>query len=318
MKKMVYISVAAIILSGFVVALIQVQELFATEKIRQTIMKKNTEIEKIKTLPIQNVNTLKKDITSKEALLINLNTNQVLYAKDAENRAYPASLTKLMTVIVALENIPNLQEQVTVPNAIFDYIQQANASVAGFKPNERAAAEDLLYGIMLPSGADASLAIAKHVAGDEKGFVRMMNNKAKELNMDQTHFENVEGLHHENHYSTAHDLMKLLQYGMKNPIFKEIFSTKQYVVKKTNLRPQGFSFVSTMFNKVNPNKKRSFTFVGGKTGYTLESGLSLASVAKKDGQVYALITLNAQGNSTTEPNHIKDAVTLYAAIKSSK
>lgn len=315
MKKIVYISVAAIILSGFVIALMQVQELFATEKTKQVVMKKSIENEKVKEPPIQNINTLKKNIKSKEALLINLNTNQVLYAKEAEKRAYPASLTKLMTVIVALENIPNLQNQITVPNSIFDYIQQANASIAGFKPNEKATAEDLLYGVMLPSGADASLAIAKYVARDEKNFVHLMNEKAKELEMDQTHFENVEGLHHDNHYSTAHDLMKLLQYGMKNPTFKEIFSAKQYVVQKTNFRPQGFSFVSTMFNKVNPNKKRTFTFVGGKTGYTLESGLSLASVANKKGQTYALVTLNAKGTANGEPMHIADAITLYSAIK---
>lgn len=314
MKKVLYISVTAIILSGFIIAVMQVQELFANEKTIQIAMKKSIE-EKNKALPIQNINTLKKNIKSKEALLINLNTNQVLYAKEAEKRAYPASLTKLMTVIVALENIPNLQNQVTVPDSIFNYIQQANASIAGFKPNEKVTVEDILYGVMLPSGADASLAIAKYVAGDEKNFVHLMNEKAKELDMDQTHFENVEGLHHDNHYSTAHDLMKLLQYGMKNITFKEIFSAKQYGVQKTNLRPQGFSFSSTLFNKINPNKKRSFTFVGGKTGYTLESGLSLASVANKKGKTYALITLNAKGAASGEPMHIVDAITLYSAIK---
>lgn len=167
MKKILYISVTAIILSGFIIAVMQVQELFANEKTIQIAMKKSIE-EKNKALPIQNINTLKKNIKSKEALLINLNTNQVLYAKEAEKRAYPASLTKLMTVIVALENIPNLQNQVTVPDSIFDYIQQANASIAGFKPNEKVTVEDILYGVMLPSGADASLAIAKYVAGDEK------------------------------------------------------------------------------------------------------------------------------------------------------
>lgn len=183
-------------------------------------------------LLIQNKNTLKKNIKSKEVLLINLNTNQVLYAKEAEKRAYPDSLTKLMTVTVALENIPNLQNKVTVPNSIFDYIQQTNASIVGFKPNEKVRVEDRLYGVMLHSGADAPLAIAKYVVGDEKNFVHLMNEKLKELDMNQTHFENVEGLHHGNHYLTAYDLMKLLQYGMKNITFKEIFSAKQYGVQK--------------------------------------------------------------------------------------
>lgn len=92
--------------------------------------------------------------------------------------------------------------------------------------------EDRLYGVMLHSGADASLAIAKYVVGDEKNFVHLMNEKLKELDMNQTHFESVEGLHHGNHYLTAYDLMKLLQYGMKNITFKEIFSAKQYGVQK--------------------------------------------------------------------------------------
>lgn len=158
-------------------------------------------------LLIQNKNTLKKNIKSKEALLINLNTNQVLYAKEAEKRAYPDSLTKLMTVTVALENIPNLKNKVTVPNSIFDYIQQTNASIVGFKPNEKVRVEDRLYGVMLHSGADAPLAIAKYVVGDEKNFVH---------------------------------LMKLLQYGMKNPTFKEIFSAKQYGVQKRIYVLKGF------------------------------------------------------------------------------
>lgn len=323
MKKWLYILAACVILSGITIGIVQFVE---STKEKMTINKKEISEKEIVVQPtfeeelqqeeaIKDVNTLDVTIKSKKALLINLTTEEIMFAKAAEERAFPASLTKVMTVLVGIEEIKDLQTKVTVPTTIFDYLTQVNASVAGFNPNEVVTAEDLLHGIMLPSGADASLAIALHVANSEKEYVKLMNAKAKELGMNQTHFENVEGLHHDNHYTTAHDQMKLLKYAMRNEDFKKIFMAQSYKVPSTNYRPQGFSFKSTLFSKLDMQKERGFTLLGGKTGYTTEAGLSLISVAEKNGMDYALVVMNAPGTNRTEQINITDSLKMYETIE---
>lgn len=265
-------------------------------------------------LPIADKNDLQLKLKSKEVLLFDLTDEKVIFAKNADQKAFPASLTKMMTVLVAIEEIDNLHTKVTVPASIFPYITNANASVAGFQPNEQVEAKDLLYGVMLPSGADASLALALHVSGNEKDFVKLMNQKAKTLGMNNTKFKNVEGLHDHQHYTTAHDLMKLVQYAVKNPSYRKIFEAKQHTVASTSYRAQGLSFKSSMFSKLDMTKKRNFILLGGKTGYTPESGLSLASLASKNGKEYAAIVLNAPGTNRTEQFNILDTLKLYKAM----
>lgn len=320
MKKWLYIVVACVILVGITVGVTQVIDAFKGESTQQEKVKKH----KVKQLTfeeklqqekeIEDLNSYNLNLKSKEVLLVNMTTNEVEYAKNAEEKSYPASLTKLMTVLVGLEQIKDLQTKVTVPASIFPYLTKENASVAGFMSEEEVTAEDLLNGVMLPSGADASLAIALHVSGTEKEFVKLMNKQAEKLGMSNTNFENVEGLHDENHYTSAHDLMKLMKYALQNPDFRKILTTEKYRVNSTNLRPQGFSFSSTVFSKLDTTKERSYTILGGKTGYTPESGLSLASLAKKGNAEYVLITMNAEGTNRTEQYNIVDTLNIYEAI----
>ncbi|MBQ0137791.1 MAG: D-alanyl-D-alanine carboxypeptidase [Kurthia sp.] len=323
MKKWFYLLIACIILAGLVLATTQVMESMGNDSKSQA--KETKEIEKVKEptfeeklqqeKPIADVNTYDVTLKSEEALLIDSDSEKILFSKNAENKAYPASLTKLMTVLVGIEEIADLQTEVTVPTSIFDYLVRENASVAGFNPNEVVTAEDLLYGVMLPSGADASLSIAMHVSKTEAAFVDLMNAKAQELGMSNTHFENVEGLHDENHYTTAHDLMKLMKYAMKNEDFKKIITSQNYEVPSTNYRPNGFSFASTLFSKLDMTKVRDYTLLGGKTGYTPESGLSLVSVAEKNGKNYIMVMMNADGTNRTEQYNITDTLNLYEAIQ---
>ncbi len=188
------------------------------------------------------------DLYSSNAILVSLENHTILLDKNSEEIIYPASLTKLMTVLVALENIPDLKEKIILKNRIFTNLYEENASMAGFLPNEEVTAEDLLYGAMLPSGAEASIGLAESIAGSESGFVQLMNEKAQQLGMTNSHFMNATGLHHPDHYTTVKDLSILLQSALTNPIFREIYTAERYSIKSTNRHPEGITLTSRLFN----------------------------------------------------------------------
>lgn len=130
----------------------------------------------------------------------------ILMQKNSEEKIYPASLTKMMTAIVAIENLPDLKVKIKLTNSTFQGLYKADASMAGFQPGEQVRAIDLLYGVMLPSGAECCIGLADQIAGSEQNFVKIMNQKAADLGMKNTHFENATGLHNVNHYTTVKDL----------------------------------------------------------------------------------------------------------------
>lgn len=142
-------------------------------------------------------------LNSPNAILTRLTDDTVLMQKNSEEKIYPASLTKMMTVLVAIENLPDLQEEIKLTSSTFQGLYEADASMAGFKPGEQVRAIDLLYGAMLPSGAECCIGLADQIAGSEQNFVKIMNQKAAALGMDNTRFENATGLHNENHYTFA-------------------------------------------------------------------------------------------------------------------
>ena len=150
-------------------------------------------------LPIK-VNAL--EINSKNAILYNMNDDEILFEKDSEEEVPIASLTKIMTSIIAIENIDDINETVTIPEEGLEGLVEANASVAGFKLNEKVTYKDLLYGSLLPSGADATQTLAYYIAGGIDQYVKLMNEKASELNLKHTHFSDVTGLDDINNYSS--------------------------------------------------------------------------------------------------------------------
>ncbi len=253
-------------------------------------------------------------LKSSNAILFRLKDHTILMQKNSKEKIYPASLTKIMTVIVAIENLHDLKEEIKLANSTFQGIYEADASMAGFQPGEKVRGIDLLYGAMLPSGAESCVGLAVQIAGSEKDFVAMMNKKAAELNMDNTHFENTTGLHDKNHYTTVEDLAVLLNYALKNDTFREIFTSSRYSTKPTNKHPQGITFYSTMFKKLNNQGINGGEILGGKTGYTDEAGLCLASLAKVGKQEYILISVGAKGNHHSEQYNITDALTVYNSI----
>ncbi|KMY32280.1 D-Ala-D-Ala carboxypeptidase [Lysinibacillus xylanilyticus] len=254
------------------------------------------------------------NLHSSNAILVNLDTNKILLDKGSDEIIYPASLTKIMTVLVAIENIPNLQEKILLPKSIFKNLYEENASVAGFLPNEELTAEDLLYGSMLPSGADASIGLADYIAGSESKFVKLMNEKAKQLGMKNTHFRNATGLHHPDHYTSVKDISILLQYALTNNNFRDIYTAERYSIKSTNLHPEGMTLTSRMFKNLNANENTRGEIIGGKTGYTVQAGLCLASLATINGEEYILVTVGANGDSRTEQFNITDALAVYRQL----
>lgn len=254
------------------------------------------------------------DLYSSNAILVNLDENQILLDKKSEEKIYPASLTKMMTVLVAIEQIANLQEEIILPKHIFQDLLEENASVAGFLPNEKLTIEDLLYGSMLPSGAEASLGLAEYAAGSEQKFVNMMNEKARQLGMKNTNFVNTTGLHHPEHYTTVKDMSLLLQYALTNDEFRNVYTAVRYSIKSTNLHPEGITFTSRMFQHMTSSALPGGEILGGKTGYTEDAGLCLASLALINGQEYVLVTVGADGSPRTEQFNVKDALLVYSQL----
>lgn len=239
---------------------------------------------------------------SSNAILVDLTSNEVIYERNSHQRTYPASLTKMMTVLVAIEN--KTADMMTV-DVDFNALYEEGAAIAGFQNGETVTFEDLLYGIMLPSGADAALTVAKNIAGSEAGFVELMNQKAKALGMTGTHFTNVTGLHDDNHYSTAYDMAMLVKAALYNDDFRAIYSAKSYMASN------GLVFTSRMFDRLSSPTFGTVEILGGKTGYTHEAMLCLASYATDGKHEYALVTTHANGSSYTPQYHVLDAIYAY-------
>lgn len=250
-------------------------------------------------------------IDSPHAILIDLDNNTVIAERGSQEIIYPASMTKLMTLIVAIEHIEDLDETFTMTNEILAPLYADNASMAGFQPDEVCTMRDLLYGTALPSGADATTALAQHLAGSEEAFVQWMNEKVDELQLQNTHFTNASGLHNPNHYSTVTDIALILEYCMQNDLCKKIISTYTYTTRVTPQSPEGIKLFSTMFSRMYGTEVEGIAILGGKTGFTDEAGNCLASYAQTpDGHTYIAVT----GGGITKWRPVFDAFKLYGII----
>lgn len=245
------------------------------------------------------------NINSNHAILYNLNDNSVLYEKGSKDKTSIASMTKIMTAIVAIENIENLDAKVKLTYADFAGLAEANASVAGFRSGEEVTYRDLLYGLMLPSGADAAQSLARNIGGSVDAYIGLMNQKAVELGCSNTHFINTTGLDHAEHYSTVEDVAKIFQYAIKNKEFLEIVKSKTYTTSNGRLK-----FTSTI-EKAKSRYGLSMDYVlGGKTGTTGDAGYCLATIANYNGVDYMLVTAKTVFPSSRPLNYL-DAKTIY-------
>ena len=236
------------------------------------------------------------NVDSKVVEIYDLNDKKILYEKGSNNKISIASLTKIATTITAIENIENLDEKVTITNYMLNTVD-IEASVAGLKAGDRLTYRDLLYASMLPSGADATNSLAILISGSIDEFVKKMNELKDKLNLDNTHFVNVTGLDIKSHYSTKDDVRKLLEYALKNKLFREIFTTKEY--KMSN----GKIVKSTLY-KYGSNTKAIDKILGSKTGYTGDAGYCLSSLVNINGHEILIIVLNASRNNNSFYNII--------------
>ncbi|MBQ2696981.1 MAG: D-alanyl-D-alanine carboxypeptidase [Clostridia bacterium] len=219
--------------------------------------------------------------TAKSAIMIDAASGTVLYSKNPNERLGMASTTKIMTGILALE-YGNLNDVYTVsPNG--DWVEGSSIYL---NPDEKITLETLLYGLLLKSGNDAALAIAKHISGSEQAFVALMNEKAAELGLKNTHFANPHGLYAEEHYTTAHELAKLAAYAMQNPVFEQIVNTSQYKEKPVGERD------GRVINNANKLISMFAEADGIKPGYTPETGRTLVGSASKNGVRVITVTLD--------------------------
>ncbi len=231
------------------------------------------------------------DITAESAIMVSLDTGEVVFSKDADVRRYPASLTKIMTALIMLEHIENLDSEIiTVTDYDVNSLLGTDSSIGGLKIGEQLTARQMLYYLLMISANDGALAIAEHVGGSIENFVEMMNAKAKELGMNGTHYVNPHGLHDDNHYTTCYDMQLLTKEALKYDAFVEVVKTTRYKMPATNLSKEKLFVTTNMLQ--DPATAYYYKYAQGvKTGYTDHAGRCLVSTAKCDGYSYLLVLM---------------------------
>ena len=223
------------------------------------------------------------EISAPSAILIESKTGRILYEKNSEEKRYPASTTKIMTALLTLENVEDLQSKATVSyNAVFSV--PSGYSVDTLKVGEELSIEELLYALLVKSSNEAANVLAEYVAGNVDSFATMMNTRAAELGCKNTNFVNPNGIHNENHYSTAYDLSLIAKEAMKNETFRKIVSTVSHTLPSTNKYEQTDRNLITTNDLINKKNKNYYEYaIGIKTGYTAYAKNCLVAGANKDG-----------------------------------
>ena len=254
----------------------------------------------------ENTRTLDLELYSSSAVLVDVQSGTVLAEKGMDEKIYPASMTKVMTLLVAAENLPDLDATFTMTQAIIDPLYLAGASMAGYVNGETVTMRDLLYGAVVPSGAEATEALAQAVAGSEEAFVAMMNEKAAALGLTNTHFMNTSGLHDENHYSTVREIALILQAALENETCTEILSAENYRASETEQHPDGLAMTNKFLYRVHHEYAlNGAEITAAKTGYTAEAMNCCASTGTTpDGRSVICVTANAWTGEFCIEDHI--------------
>ena len=234
------------------------------------------------------------------ALLVSPESDMVLYEKNADEKRYPASTTKIMTALLTLENVSDLSAVVTAEASDFENVT-ADSSNAGIKVGEQVTVKDLLYALMLPSANEAAYMLARHVGGSWEQFVDMMNERAAELGCTGTHFCNPCGLHEDDHYTTAHDLYLIAKEAMKDATFRDIVSTVQHRMAKTNLHEERIILTTNqlIFSSFQPWSYANC--LGIKTGHTSQAGNCFVGYAEYGDAKLFSVVLGCSSSSKEYP-----------------
>ena len=233
-------------------------------------------------------------VTSQAAALFDMDDREVLYSKDVFERMYPASITKIMTALVAIKE-GDLKSRVLVTDDAV--ITEPGATLCGIEPGDTLTLEQLLYGLMLPSGNDAGAAIAVHIAGSIEAFSDMMNEEAVRLGATGTHFVNPHGLNNPDHYTTAYDLYLIFNEALKYPVFRQIVGTTAYTANYHNKNSEPVSKTwkgSNWFMTGERETPDGLKVFGGKTGTTKAAGYCLIMASRDDSdKEYISVVLKA-------------------------
>ena len=234
------------------------------------------------------------DVTSEAAAVFDLSDKSVLYSKHAFEKLYPASITKVMTALVAIK-YGNLTDEVTVTDAAV--ITEPGATLCNIKPGDKLTMEQLLYGLMLPSGNDAGAAIAVHMSGSIEKFSELMNQEARSLGATGTHFVNPHGLSDEEHYTTAYDLYLIFNEALKQPEFRKVTGATSYTAKYTDADGKAVTQVwkgGNWYLTGECETPEGLTVFSGKTGTTKAAGYCLIMASRDDSEKeYVSVILKA-------------------------
>lgn len=231
------------------------------------------------------------DVLSEYAILIDASSDTIVAQREAKTIINPASMTKILTVLVAAEHVTNLDDEFTITLQITDYAYVNDCSSVGFLDGETVTVRDLFYGTVLPSGGDAAVALATYVAGSQEAFVELMNAKAEELGLSETaHFTNCVGIYDENHYCTVYDMAMILKAAVQNDLCREVLSAHTYTTSATEQHPEGIT-ISNWFLRRIEDKETGGEVLCAKTGYVNQAGSCAASYAiSDDGTPYICVT----------------------------
>lgn len=231
-------------------------------------------------------------VQAESAVVMDLTTGTLLYSKNAYDKQYPASITKIMTTMVALEN-GNLDDVITFSENVYDL--EEGSSHVGIQPGEEMTLRQALYALMLESANDAGVGIAEHIAGSLDGFAELMNAKAEELGCVNTHFTNPHGLHNEEHYTCAYDMALIAQAAYEIPAFREMASSTQAYCPETNLTEEERYFVNHHKMLQEESDYYEEWCTGGKTGYTSDAWNTLVTFGEKNGRKQVCVVLRVPG-----------------------
>ena len=241
------------------------------------------------------------EIKSDKVIMVNLNEDMILYSKKENEKSQIASLTKIITAITVIENQPDLNKMVTIKSNMLTGLD--GYAKLGLKVGDTISYFDLLYALMLPSAADAAQVLAIDTAGSIDNFSNLMNDEVKKIGVKDSNFSNPIGMDADDNYSTAYDLYKILEYSLKNDVFKALFESKEHY-----LSSYGKTVYKTVNTTANQNGIDVKVIKGAKTGFTYDAGLCLSSTSSANGVDYLIIVLGADVDSL---DHINDTINLY-------
>ena len=262
-------------------------------------------------------------ITANNAMLVKVTSDGLVstHEKGADTRIYPASITKVMTLIVACERVTDLSVKLEVTEELAKFASTSEGSGAGLKVGDKYTVEDLLYLIAYKSDTIASMLIAEHIGGSHEAFVALMNQKAADLRMTGTHFENCTGLHHDNHYTTCRDIATMMAYALDNELAYSCLTS--YKGRPMTVGGVNCTFYTTwysgnpdkgdMLGFVDNPKLSTVTVIGGKTGYTDEAGFTFVTVAQgKNNTKYINVMIGKpKGNGYSDTLFMADYKKIY-------